>query len=97
MQRACSRPKVERGMGNGQEVDSLKRQVQDLQQRDQEQRQENEQLHVRQQQFMAQIQQKLQELQGQRVLTMAKDRENQQLRSTVKEKEREIQTKEKEH
>ena len=98
-QYAESMQQAQSGEGNGQEVGRLRRQVRDLQQRDQEQRQAmaqvhqlEQQLHV-QQQTTAQVQQ---QLQGQRVLTMARKRENQQLRSTVEEKERGVQTKERE-
>ena len=101
LQYAESMQQAQSGEGNEQEVPSLRRQVQHLQQRDQKQRQdiehlqhqyqeelrESEQFHLQQQQSMAQVQQ---QLQGQRVLTMARERENQQLRSTVEEKEREL-------
>ena len=79
-----------------------------LRQEKQEQQRENEQLHLRQQQFVAQVhqlEQQLhvqqesvaqvqQQLQGQQFLAAAMERENQQLRSTVEEKERDIRTKE---
>ena len=92
-QYAESMQQAQSGEGNGQEVGSLRRQVRDLQQRNQEQQRENEQLHLQQQRSMAQVQQ---QLQGQQVLTTARERENQQLRSAVEEKERYIQTKERE-
>ena len=86
--------------GSGQELTSLRRQVHDLQQREQEQRQENEQLHQQLQQSTAQVYQLQEQLQGQRLLTETKWRENQQLQNTIEEKERIIestmQTKEKE-
>ena len=107
-QYAESMQQAQSGEGNGQEVGNLRRQVQDLQQRDQEQRQEIEQLYLREQQSMAQVhqlEQQLhvqqqataqirQQLQGQRVLTMARETEIQQLQSTVEEKERELQASE---
>ena len=110
LQYAESMQQAQSGEGNGQEVGSLRRQVRDLQQQDQEQRQENEQLHLQQQRSVTQVHQLEQQLsvqqqitaqaqlqlQGQRFLTMAKERENQQLRSTVEEKERYIHTVERE-
>ena len=99
-QYAESMQQAQNGEGNGQEVGSLRRQVRDLQLRDQEQqramqdqRQEIEQLHLQQQHSLAQVHQLEQQLQGQRVLSTARERENQQLRSTVEEKERELQQK----
>ena len=96
-----SMQQAQSGEGNEQEVGSLRRQVRDLQQQDQEQRQDIEQLrqsmaqvHQLEQQLHVQQQttaQAQEQLQGQCILTTAKERENQQLQSTVEEKERELQ------
>ena len=88
-QYAESMQQAQSGEENGHEVGSLRRQVRDLQQEKLEQQQEIE--HLRQQNHDQQ-----QQLQGQWVLTMAKERENQLLRNMVEEKGKEIRTKERE-
>ena len=85
------------GVGGGREVDSLRGQVQDLQQQNhtmeqeiEQQRGEKEHLQTEHDRVITQNQRLEQQLQGQRVLTEAKTREVQQLQSTVQEKEREL-------
>ena len=82
------------------EVESLRSQIQDLQQQNhthQEEMQQKEEVVVRKQKevehFRAQVQQLEQQLQSQRVLAEAKAREVLQLQSTVQEKEKELQEK----
>ena len=85
------------GVGGGGEVDSLRGQVRDLQQQNhameqeiEQQREENEQLQTVQDRVVLQVQRLEQQLQGQRVLTVAKTREIQKLQSSVCEKAREL-------
>ena len=92
-QYAESKEQSQTGEGNGPEVGSLRRQVRDPQQRDQEQRQEIqqqqqeiEQAHLSHQQAVAQPQQLEQQPKGQRVLTEAKRRENQELQHSIEDK-----------
>ena len=82
------------------EVESLRSQIQDLQQQThtlQEEMQQKEEVIAQRQreneQLQAQVQQFRQQLQGQQVLTEAKTREVLRLQSTVQEKERELQEK----
>ena len=102
---AESKQQNQTGEGNGQEVGSLRRQVQDLQQRnkkqrleieyfqqqDQKQRQDIEQAHLSLRQAVPQAQQLEQQLKRERVLTEAMRREIQQLQHTVEDKERKLQ------
>ena len=104
-QYAESMQQTQSGGGNGQEVDSLRRQVQDLQQRDQEQqqeieqlRQENqqqqreiEQLHLRQQHSMAQVNQLEQQLHVQQRATAQAQQQLQGQRVLTTARERENQ------
>ena len=62
-----------------QENEQLRHEIEQFRQQKQQQQRENEQLHLQQQQSMAQVHQLEQQLQGQRVLTTARERENQQL------------------
>ena len=104
-QYAESMQQTQSGEGNGQEVGSLRRQVQDLQQRDQEQRQENEQLlqenhqqqqeieqlHLQQQQSMAQVHQLEQQLHVQQQTTAQAQQQLQEQRVLTTARERENQ------
>ena len=74
-----------------QEIEHFQQQDQMQRQEIQQQRQEIQQAHLSHQQAVAQAQQLEQQLKGQRVLTEAKRRENQQLQHTVEDKERELQ------
>ena len=88
------------GMEGEGEVESLRSQIQDLQQQNhthQEEMQQKEEVIAQRQreneQLQPQVQQFHQQLQGQQVLTEAKTREVFQLQSIVQEKERELQEK----
>ena len=93
-QYAESMQQAQSGEGNGQEVGRLRRQVQDLQQRDQEQRQENERLRQeiqQQRQSMAQVHQLEQQLHVQQQTTVQAQQQLQGQRVLTTARESEIQ------